>query len=444
MTAVITNLCISYCVLCNIKDLDLVLYAEMVRKARSHKKVQSVSSQDAQNELSAQDIADAFLSQYYKYLHEIPEEMHKFYKEESTLSIPIDDGSIRSVTTIQEIHEAILESDITDRDIILLSVHAQDSIANTVVVGVIGELSKDNTMKRFSQTFLLAPQATGFYVLNDFFRFLITNDDTEDNLVLMKDQRTSTEDDKISVDLSGNMSSSVLSEKRSNTKKVIKKKSYASIITKGSSLTVPKDTVEVFQKTDGKSSAPPKNEKDITTEASHEVLEKEKSRKSSSTDEIIDTEKGQGEKKSPPDSQDEVEQKKSYASVLAKRRLPTKTESSSAARAKPSVASKNIAKTIFVKNLPQQITRRKLTSAVKKFGNDGYRYAFMEFNSQKAAQLAVEAGFIQFDEWECRVEYKKGDTEGEEGRGTGSKSGDVGDNISGVNNGKADGSKPAV
>ncbi|GJZ32251.1 hypothetical protein Tco_0577687, partial [Tanacetum coccineum] len=114
-------------------------------------------------------------------------------------------------------------------------------------------------------------------------------------------------------------------------------------ITKASSLTIPRDTVEVFQKTDRKSSAPPKNadvllrlEKDITIEASHEVLEKEKSRKSSSTDEIIDTEKGQGEKKSPPDSQDEVEQKKSYATI------------------------------------------------------DGYRYAFMQFNSQKAAQLAVE------------------------------------------------------
>ncbi|GKE55433.1 nuclear transport factor 2, partial [Tanacetum coccineum] len=292
----------------------------------------------------------------------------------------------------QEIHEAILESDITDRDIILLSVHAQDSIANSVVVGVVGELSKDNTMKRFSQTFLLAPQATGFYVHNDFFRFLITNDDTEDNLVLMKDQRTSTEDDKISADLSGNMSSSVLSEKRSNTKKVIKKKSYASIITKASSLTIPRDTVEVFQKTDRKSSAPPKNadvllrlEKDITIEASHEVLEKEKSRKSSSTDEIIDTEKGQGEKKSPPDSQDEVEQKKSYATILAKPRLPTKTESSSAARAKPSVASKNI-------GTPGSII------IIPAYYLDGYRYAFMQFNSQKAAQLAVEAGFIQFDE----------------------------------------------
>ena len=78
----------------------------------------------------------------------------------------------------QEIRKAILESDMTDRDIIPLSVHAQDSIANSVVIGVVGLLSQDGTMKRFSQTFLLAPQAIGFYVHNDFFQFLISDDVT--------------------------------------------------------------------------------------------------------------------------------------------------------------------------------------------------------------------------------------------------------------------------
>ncbi|GJZ64965.1 nuclear transport factor 2 [Tanacetum coccineum] len=187
------------------------------------------------------------------------------------------------------------------------------------------------------------------------------------------------------MDLSENMSSSVLSEKRSNTKKVIKKKSYASIITKASSLTISKATVEVSQKTDGKSSAPPKNEKDITTEASREVLKKDKSS------------------------------------------LPTKTGSSSSACFKPFVASKNI-------GTSESIV---IFSA---YYLDGHRYAFMEFNNQNAAKLAVEAAFIQFDGWECAVEYKKGDTQGQEGRGTGS----VGDNKSGDNNGNGDGSNPVV
>ncbi|GJS53357.1 nuclear transport factor 2 [Tanacetum coccineum] len=71
---------------------------------------------------------------------------------------------------------------------------------------------------------------------------------------------------------------------------------------------------------------------------------------------------------------------------------------------------------------------------------DGHRYAFMEFNNQNAAKLAIEAAFIQFDGWECTVEYKKGDMQGQEGRGTGS----VGDNKSGDNNGNGNGSNPVV
>ena len=85
----------------NIKDLNVVLNAEMVRKARSHNKVQSVSSQDTQNYHSAQDIADVFLNLYYECLKDFPEDMHKFYKEGSTVSIPVDDGSIQSMTTIK-------------------------------------------------------------------------------------------------------------------------------------------------------------------------------------------------------------------------------------------------------------------------------------------------------------------------------------------------------
>ena len=100
-TLALINLYHIYIWYSNIKDLNVVLNAEMVRKARSHNKVQSVSSKNTQNVHTAQNIADAFLSQYYKFLNDSPEEMHKFYKEESTLAIPVEDGSIRSVTTIK-------------------------------------------------------------------------------------------------------------------------------------------------------------------------------------------------------------------------------------------------------------------------------------------------------------------------------------------------------
>lgn len=62
------------------------------------------------------------------------------------------------------------------------SVHAQDSVMGSVIVGVTGSLSeKDSTYKKtFAQTFFLAPQEIGgFYVHNDFVMFLDANEPTE-------------------------------------------------------------------------------------------------------------------------------------------------------------------------------------------------------------------------------------------------------------------------
>ena len=50
---------------------------------------------------------------------------------------------------------------------------AQDSYEKGVIVLVTGCLTgKDNIRKKFTQTFFLAPQDKGFYVLNDVFRFV--------------------------------------------------------------------------------------------------------------------------------------------------------------------------------------------------------------------------------------------------------------------------------
>ena len=58
-------------------------------------------------------------------------------------------------------------------------------------------------------------------------------------------------------------------------------------------------------------------ENDIATEATREVLKMDKSSKFSSTDEIMDTEKGQDGKNLPSDPQDEVEENESYAAIIS-------------------------------------------------------------------------------------------------------------------------------
>lgn len=50
---------------------------------------------------------------------------------------------------------------------------AQESHERGVIVLVTGRLTgNDNVRKKFSQTFFLAPQDKGYFVLNDVFRFL--------------------------------------------------------------------------------------------------------------------------------------------------------------------------------------------------------------------------------------------------------------------------------
>lgn len=50
---------------------------------------------------------------------------------------------------------------------------AQESYENGVIVLVTGCLTgNDNVRKKFTQTFFLAPQDKGYYVLNDVFRYV--------------------------------------------------------------------------------------------------------------------------------------------------------------------------------------------------------------------------------------------------------------------------------
>lgn len=52
-------------------------------------------------ELDAQSVANAFVTQYYMILHKSPGLLHRFYKDQSVLGWPDLDGSMTSVTTMQ-------------------------------------------------------------------------------------------------------------------------------------------------------------------------------------------------------------------------------------------------------------------------------------------------------------------------------------------------------
>lgn len=51
-------------------------------------------------EMLPQDVADAFVKQYYAILNKCPENAHKFYQESSLLSWPGTNGDVTPVTTL--------------------------------------------------------------------------------------------------------------------------------------------------------------------------------------------------------------------------------------------------------------------------------------------------------------------------------------------------------
>ncbi|OMO60437.1 Nuclear transport factor 2 [Corchorus capsularis] len=134
-------------------------------------------------------VGKAFAKQFYTLLHEDPTQAFKFYKESSFLSRPDPDGVMNSVTGVKEINELILSLDFKSYRADIISVDAQLSFAKGVIVIVTGYLigDQDNVRRKFTQSFFLAPQEGGYYVLNDVFRYV---DDEEPQPVAVANNDT--------------------------------------------------------------------------------------------------------------------------------------------------------------------------------------------------------------------------------------------------------------
>ena len=75
----------------------------------------------------------------------------------------------------QDIHQKIMQLNFRDCHAKIRQVDSHETLANGVVVQVSGELSNNGQpMRRFVQTFVLAPQSPKkYYVHNDIFRYQV-------------------------------------------------------------------------------------------------------------------------------------------------------------------------------------------------------------------------------------------------------------------------------
>ncbi|CAO2839795.1 unnamed protein product [Amaranthus hypochondriacus] len=120
--------------------------------------------------VSAFEVGSYFISQYYRVLQETPEFTHQFYNDLSTLTR--DDGNeSQTVSNIMEIHQVLTSLNVSGLEVTKLN--CQDSMNGGILLIVQGVMRSRNFSgkRRFTQSFFLAPQEKGYYVLNDILLF---------------------------------------------------------------------------------------------------------------------------------------------------------------------------------------------------------------------------------------------------------------------------------
>ncbi|KIX02685.1 uncharacterized protein Z518_08627 [Rhinocladiella mackenziei CBS 650.93] len=141
---------------------------------------QSTTTSAAAQKADPQEIGWYFVEQYYTTLSKSPEKIHLFYSKKSQLVTGVEAEKVVPALGTKAISEKIKALDFQDCKVRVLNVDSQSSFSN-IVVQVIGEMSnKSEPHHKFVQTFVLAEQPNGYFVLNDIFRYL---SDDEDEIV---------------------------------------------------------------------------------------------------------------------------------------------------------------------------------------------------------------------------------------------------------------------
>ncbi|VFR00589.1 unnamed protein product [Cuscuta campestris] len=120
--------------------------------------------------LSASQVGSYFVQQYYEGLQQRPDCVHLFYSGASSI-VRVDGESSQSASTLMDIQSLILSA--TFSGIKVKTINSLESWKGGVLVVVSGtvRLKDFGRWREFVQTFFLAPQDNGYFVLNDVINF---------------------------------------------------------------------------------------------------------------------------------------------------------------------------------------------------------------------------------------------------------------------------------
>lgn len=119
-------------------------------------------------------------------MNDKPEQLHRFYTKNSYYQYGVEGEDTNLRHGQVEINQQILGSNFKGCKVLVVSLDAQPSANNGILVHAIGEMSHhdEGPWRKFVQVFFLAEQPNGYFVLNDNLRFLkeeeFENEDQEE------------------------------------------------------------------------------------------------------------------------------------------------------------------------------------------------------------------------------------------------------------------------
>ncbi|KJX98527.1 ntf2 and rrm domain-containing protein [Zymoseptoria brevis] len=135
------------------------------------------NSAPSQPEISKDEVGWYFVEQYYTTLSRSPEKLYLFYNKRSQFVSGQETDKVAVCVGQRAINDKIKELDFHDCKVRVTNVDSQASDSH-IVIQVIGEISnRSQPHKKFTQTFVLATQTNGYFVLNDIFRYLVEEED---------------------------------------------------------------------------------------------------------------------------------------------------------------------------------------------------------------------------------------------------------------------------
>ncbi|TVU13843.1 hypothetical protein EJB05_37274 [Eragrostis curvula] len=375
---------------------------------------------------SAQVVGNAFVHQYYNILHQSPELVYRFYQDASRLGRPAKPGAeMDVVTTMEAINDKIMSMDITRAEI--RAVDAQESLGGGVTVLVMGHLTRKTGFSReFVQSFFLAPQEKGYFVLNDILRYAGEGEGDEAAAAVQQQPPTQPE--------------------------AAAEAAPAAVLPNGTAEAVPREQ-DVSPPQVAEPATQAQEEEDLNepevynppNDAPEPVVEE--TPVPEVINEVPNNTAVAAPSSAPPVPLEEAP-KKSYASivkVMKEYRPPAATAPSRPAPPKPEkqappapapvadapAFSSNTqsgsyqdpevdAHAIYVRNLPLNATPQQLEDEFKAFGTiktdgiqvrsnkiQGFCFGFVEFEDASAVQSAIEASPVMIGDRQCYVEEKR-------------------------------------